>query len=187
MASIGHLAVGLAAGRLYEREGRRSLAAMAAFSILSCLPDLDFIGFRYGVAYRAQWGHRGATHSLLMAVAIGIVAGLIGLGLRQRFWKVALLAAAVVASHALLDILTNGGLGIALFWPFSDARYFAPWRPLPVAPIGKGLLSPRGMAVMLSEVAMFAPLWLWALWPRRAAAPPRAQGRGGRAALDGAR
>jgi inner membrane protein len=29
------------------------------------------------------------------------------------------------ASHGVLDAFTNGGLGIALFWPWSGARYFA--------------------------------------------------------------
>jgi inner membrane protein len=29
-----------------------------------------------------------------------------------------------VGSHGLLDTLTNGRLGIALFWPWSDAGFF---------------------------------------------------------------
>ena len=67
----------------------------------------------------------------------------------------------------MLDTLTDGGLGIALLWPFSNERYFAPWRPLPVAPIGLRILSPHGLRLMLVEALLFLPVWLVAAWPRR--------------------
>ena len=95
-------------------------------------------------------------------MALGLVDRL-GLGLllelRQLFGE---------GLHGLLDALTDGGLGVALAWPWSDARIFAPWRPLPVAPIGGGLLSLRGARVMALETLVFAPLLLYGLWPRRA-------------------
>jgi hypothetical protein len=72
------------------------------------------------------------------------------------------MAAVVVASHPLLDILTDGGLGCALFWPFDDTRYFAPWRPIPVAPIGLAFFSPFGLTVAIWEAVIFAPLWWYA-------------------------
>jgi hypothetical protein len=72
MASIGHIAVGMAAARLYH-PGRRDTPALArsllAWSALSMLPDLDVIGFRLGVKYADPWGHRGATHSVAFALA----------------------------------------------------------------------------------------------------------------------
>ena len=67
----------------------------------------------------------------------------------------------------LLDSLTDGGLGAALLWPLSTARFFAPWTPIPVAPIGGGMLSARGLYVALTEVALFSPLLVYAVWPRR--------------------
>jgi hypothetical protein len=66
----------------------------------------------------------------------------------------------VLASHALLDTLTNGGLGCALLWPFDLTRYFAPWNPIPVAPIGLYFFSPYGLTVATVELLLFAPL-LW--------------------------
>jgi inner membrane protein len=60
----------------------------------------------------------------------------------------------------------------ALFWPFDSTRYFAPLRPIPVAPIGAAFLSARGMAVALVEVVLFMPLLLYAFWPRRRGAEP---------------
>jgi len=72
----------------------------------------------------------------------------------------------VVASHPLLDCLTDGGLGCALLWPFSNERFFAPWRPIPVAPIGPAFLSARGLRIAVTEVVLMAPFLIYALWPR---------------------
>jgi len=170
MASIGHLAVGLAAGRSYARDPKRVARAMAAFCLLSYLPDFDAIGFKLGIAYAAPWGHRGALHSFAVAVLAGLLAGLVGRAFGQKLFRVALLAFAVIAVHDVLDTLTDGGLGIALFWPFTNHRYFAPWTPLPVAPIGLGLISPRGFFVLGVELVVFGPLWVYSLWPRPPAA-----------------
>ena len=71
----------------------------------------------------------------------------------------------VVSSHALLDTLTDGGLGCALLWPFSDERFFAPWTPLPVAPIGRAFLSGEGLHVAAVELIALSPLLAYALWP----------------------
>ena len=73
----------------------------------------------------------------------------------------------VAVSHGMLDTLTDGGLGIALFWPFSNRRYFVPWTPIPVAPIGARMFTARGLRVVMIEALQFAPLLLWSLWPRR--------------------
>ncbi|MCB9762398.1 MAG: metal-dependent hydrolase [Alphaproteobacteria bacterium] len=171
MASFGHIAVGLAAGRLYADRGAstRTLAtAMMGFCIWSVLPDADVVAFALGIPYHAPFGHRGASHSLAVAAACGALVGLgARLAGRPRPLRLALFVAVVMGSHGLLDSMTTGGLGIALLWPASDARFFAPWRPIPVAPIGAAFLSPRGLTVALTEVAQFAPLWIWALWPRR--------------------
>lgn len=83
------------------------------------------------------------------------------------------MAAVVVASHPLLDILTDGGLGCALFWPFDGTRYFAPWRPIPVAPIGLAFFSPFGLTVAIWEAVIFAPLW-WYAFRKRGASSTRA-------------
>jgi inner membrane protein len=54
-----------------------------------------------------------------------------------------------------------------LFWPFDHTRYFAPWRPIPVSPIGLGYLSPYGVFVAVSELVMFSPVIAYALWRKR--------------------
>jgi inner membrane protein len=68
----------------------------------------------------------------------------------------ALYFAAITATHPLLDALTDGGLGVALFAPFSPDRYFLPWRPIEVSPIGPSFFSERGFHVLISEIR-----WVW--------------------------
>lgn len=174
MASLGHIAVGLAAARLHWTylEKKPQLAApMIWMSMLALLPDADVISFTLGIPYRAPLGHRGASHSLVAALACGALC-MLGCWLWRRHLSAASLytagfAAAVVASHGLLDSMTDGGLGVALLWPVSSHRFFAPWRPIPVAPIGTGILSERGLEVMLTELVYFLPLLLYAFWPSR--------------------
>lgn len=129
--------------------------------LCSVLPDLDVIAFAFGVPYRSLWGHRGMTHSLLFAVLIG---GVIAWMFRREELarmnrsrlSLAVFFSLATASHPLLDSLTDGGLGVALLAPFSNARYFAPWRPIRVSPIGPDFFSARGMQVLGSEI-----VWVW--------------------------
>ncbi|CCH11213.1 MULTISPECIES: metal-dependent hydrolase [Stenotrophomonas] len=60
------------------------------------------------------------------------------------------------ASHPLLDAMTTGGLGVALAWPWSEHRFFAPWRPIRVSPFAPQFFSARGVATLLSELR-----WVW--------------------------
>lgn len=167
MASLGHVAVGMAAARAATAPGKSPVALMIGLSLLSLLPDADVIGFRFGVAYADAFGHRGASHSLLFAVVVGVACGsVIPFGGLSRARRVAL-CVLVLCTHGLLDTLTDGGLGAALGWPWSLHRFFAPWRPIPVAPIGRRLLSVWGARVMATELVLFLPLLLYALWPRR--------------------
>lgn len=129
------------------------LAAMAC----ACAPDLDVIAFAFGIPYNHLFGHRGISHSLLFAALLGaLVAAWLGrrlrLDTRMRLRLFGLLFVAT-ASHGLFDAMTNGGLGIAFFAPFDAGRYFLPWRPLVVPPIGVlPMFSPWGAAVVKTEL-----------------------------------
>ncbi len=149
-----------------------TFAAVAFWSTLSFLPDADVIGFGFGIQYADEWGHRGATHSFVFALVVGMVVGLLAPLARRPVIRTGALAVLVLASHPLLDIFTDGGLGCALFWPFDQTRYFAPWNPVPVAPIGFGMFSPRGLFVVLVEALLFTPLWWFALRPSRRSSLP---------------
>jgi inner membrane protein len=162
VASLGHVAIGLAARRWQVDAGGLGLLPSAGWVALSLLPDADVVAFRLGIPYHAPLGHRGASHSLIAAVLCGLVVGLVA---RRTAWGI--LAALVVASHGLLDAMTDGGLGVAFCWPFSSRREFLPWRPIPVAPLGARFFGPAGLGVAVVEAILFLPVFAYALWPRR--------------------
>jgi inner membrane protein len=129
-------------------------------AVCSVIPDLDVIGFRFGIRYGDFWGHRGFAHSLFFAALLTLVIVVFGFrhgvtGMHAlTLWLYFFLA---TASHGLLDAMTDGGLGIALFAPFDNNRYFFPWTPIRVSPIGVSrFFSARGLAVLQSEF-----LWIW--------------------------
>ena len=118
------------------------------------LPDADVIGFALGIDYADEWGHRGASHALALAV---MVIGALALVWREaRTLPAFAFLALAMASHGLLDALTDGGLGVALLWPYDTARLFAPFTPIRVSPIGAGFFSLRGLETLVSEM-----VWVW--------------------------
>ena len=129
-------------------------------AICAAIPDADVIGFAFGIRYEDFWGHRGFTHSLAFAEVLATAVVLVGFRHarpdlnRLTLWLYFFLA---TASHGLLDAMTDGGLGVAFFAPFDNHRYFLPWRPIRVSPIGiSRFFTHRGVAVMQSEL-----LWIW--------------------------
>ena len=174
MASLGHVVVGIAAARFYRKEqGVRwpFVVPAAAWSLVSLLPDADVIGFSMGVRYEDEWGHRGATHSIAFSIVLAMAIASAGRLARLPVLRTAATAAVVLVSHAILDTLTDGGLGCALFWPFDLTRYFAPFNPIPVAPIGLYFFSAYGLTVSAAELLLFAPLLWYALKGDRLGAP----------------
>ncbi len=173
MATVGHVAAGLVAARGFHEGRRPRLTEAVWWSAIALLPDADVIGFPLGVRYEDAWGHRGAAHSLVFALAAGVILGFAARWFKRPVGRTMLWASAAIGSHGLLDTLTDGGLGCALLWPFDLTRYFAPWRPIPVAPIGLGMLSPYGLIVVVTECVFFAPLLFVALrsTPARHPAP----------------
>ncbi|HET6175817.1 MAG TPA: metal-dependent hydrolase [Candidatus Sulfotelmatobacter sp.] len=160
MATVfSHAVAALSLGTSLYRPGIPKRVWVAG-AVCSVIPDLDVIGFHFGMHYGDFWGHRGFTHSLLfaalLAAAVVIVGFRRGAGPLGRFPVLAYLFLAT-ASHGVLDAMTNGGLGVAFFSPFDNTRYFLPWRPILVSPIGAGrFFSPRGYAVLQNEL-----LWIW--------------------------
>jgi inner membrane protein len=155
MASpVSHAIVAVTIGMAFPRPRPRARYWLAAF--LSILPDADVIGFFNGVEYDSLLGHRGLTHSLVFAAVVaGMLIAIPGIvrptwGPRGSTWLYLFLAC---ASHGLLDAMTDGGLGIAFFSPFSNTRYFLPWRPIMVGPINiLEAFSPWGREIALSEL-----------------------------------
>lgn len=168
MASIGHLAVGMAFGRAFSKDNAIAKKAAVVFCVVSAWPDVDAVGFLFGIPYADPLGHRGATHSFFAALCVGLVAYLVAKRWALPVAKTVGYTTVVALSHGLIDTMTyGGGHGCALLWPFSDERFWSPVRFIPVAPIGLRLFAPHGLYVMGMELLIFAPFWLYAAWPRR--------------------
>jgi inner membrane protein len=131
----------------------RSVIVLA--SVASAIPDIDVLAFRFGIPYESPLGHRGVTHSLPFAF---VLAAILALAVRPALSrpKLFLYFFLAIASHGLLDAMTNGGKGVGFFIPFSTKRYFLPWRPIRVSPIGATHFAAHAGAVLRSEV-----LWVW--------------------------
>jgi inner membrane protein len=157
MASIfGHIVASTALGKAFFPK-TTSPATLLLCAFCAAAPDLDVLAFHFGIPYGSPWGHRGWTHSLLFAGVFGCLMGLIfnALQTKQRRAGMALCAWCVLStlSHPLLDMLTDGGRGCALWWPFSVERIFFPQRPIVVSPLGaEAFFSTWGMEVLRSEL-----------------------------------
>jgi inner membrane protein len=137
------------------REHRTSTLWVAGM-LAATLPDLDVVGFALGVRYGDLLGHRGLSHSLVFA-AVTATCVLFAIGPSSRRVEAWWFLFLCTASHGALDAATDGGLGVAFLSPFSNERYFWPWRPIRVAPIGlTRIFSERGMAVFQTEM-----VWIW--------------------------
>jgi inner membrane protein len=153
---LTHPAVPLAAAIALGRS-TISKRLLIAGVVASVIPDLDVVAFRFGIPYGSEFGHRGFSHSLMFALVIAAVGAAFARALHSSRRRAFCFVFAAAASHGILDAFTNGGLGIAFLWPFSDQRFFAPVRPIEVAPLGIApLLTSRGLTVLGSEI-----VWVW--------------------------
>jgi inner membrane protein len=132
--------------------GKKMSVRLWFAAVVACvMPDADVVAFRLGIAYADDFGHRGASHSIAFAIIIGLIALIFAKPLRATKLMAFIVVFLSTLSHPLLDMLTNGGLGAALYWPIENARQFFDWRPIQVSPIGRAFFSERGLAVLLSE------------------------------------
>lgn len=158
-SAFSHAIAALSIGSCFYRP-QTPKSVWAAGAVCAVLPDIDTVGFRFGIQYSDFCGHRGFTHSLVFAVLLsGTATALLSTrtvaGIRRSILFAYLFLA--TASHGVLDAMTNGGLGVAFFSPFDNRRYFLPWRPIRVSPISiSRFFSERGYAVLKSEL-----LWIW--------------------------
>jgi inner membrane protein len=161
MASVfSHAAVALTIGKISTN---RSMPPRFWWLSILCsiLPDADVLSFVFGIDYGSLWGHRGLTHSLSFALMLSVI--VVGVWFKDEqawsrtWWTLIAHFSLVAASHGMLDAMTDGGLGVAFSAPFDNTRYFFPWRPVLVSPIGIApFFSRYGLDVLISEV-----VWIW--------------------------
>lgn len=158
-SAFSHAAAALSIGAwFYRPDVPKRVWTIGA--LCSAFPDVDVVGFSFGIRYGDFIGHRGFTHSLFFAALLAGAAT--ALAFRRGFPAISRLSLLAyfflaTASHGFFDAMTDGGLGVAFFAPFDNTRYFLPWTPIRVSPIGLGrFFTARGLAVLASEL-----LWIW--------------------------
>ena len=134
---IGHLLAGAAIAWLGPGRSRpaarpqpfphRLAGLTLVCAVLAALPDLDLL---------YQPLHRTASHSLLSAAVLTIVAAAVTGWVTPSAGalRVGLLCGAAWGSHLLLDWLgtdTNVPRGIQLLWPFSERWFISGWDLFP--------------------------------------------------------
>jgi membrane-bound metal-dependent hydrolase YbcI (DUF457 family) len=148
---------------------RTGLIVCATFA---CLPDVDFV-----------WGrHSMETHSLLVALVVGVAVYVIDRPLRGRgAARLALGCALAWASHVLFDWLGSDDsppLGVMALWPLTRDFYFA--NAFIFEAISRRYAEPgfwqQNVWALAKELLMLAPpvaaLWWWRVRARYFAAPP---------------
>ncbi|MGZ8561986.1 MAG: metal-dependent hydrolase [Candidatus Limnocylindria bacterium] len=167
MSTVGHLFVGAAASRyaLPHTSGLRRLVFAALLVGITVAPDLDLALLpALGVPESLTLGHRGATHSLVAALAVVVIVTLLAIAVRLPARRLAIGALLAIGSHAILDSLTPGP-GVAWLWPFTIIRF--PTLPiLPMAPLSH-LFNTHGLVLLLAEVIVFSPFLAYAVLARQ--------------------
>jgi len=142
-SAITHFIVGasLSLPALESRAIRGVLARWAiplSSGLIAVAPDLDTFAMRaFDIPYGSLAGHRGLFHSPFFLILISSVLAAIVARRRSRraaAW-IAVMWAGCAITHPLLDALTEGGSGVLLLFPFSEARLFFPWRSIHVSPL----------------------------------------------------
>jgi inner membrane protein len=154
---LSHLAVPLALGAALGPDlVPPELLALAL--VCAALPDVDALGLWLGIPYAHPLGHRGLTHSLPFAAVLAASGAAFAHSVYAEPALVFCVLFASAASHGLPDAMTDGGLGVALFSPFSQRRHFLRWRVIAVSPLRpSAFFSRQGLAVLVSEAR-----WVWA-------------------------
>lgn len=130
---------------------------LAVGIVVSILPDLDMLAFHYGLPYAHEFGHRGASHSLAFCAMLALTAMAFSRFLNSAPLITFCFVFAAAVSHVLLDMITNGGLGVALYWPLSHERLLFPVQVIEAAPLRlERFLGEPGLGVLKSEF-----FWVW--------------------------
>jgi len=110
--------------------------------------------------------HRGLTHTLIFAVGLSLIIGLLGRWL-GKFSVQKLMGWTLIlyGSHLLLDIFTAGGLGVQLLSPFSEVYIQSSLPLFPPVHHSRGLFDLRHLIFVAWELGYSAiiltGLWFW--------------------------
>lgn len=156
---VAHGLLGVSVGiALRQPSESRPWKLVLIATLLSICPDFDYALNWFRIS-GGGW-HHGFTHSILFAVAVGLITAIV---LGERLVRSVILYSAITISHTLLDFMMTESRGVALWWPFTDHRYKLrlpnpidyTWSSASLREATFDLLK-----ICLVEVMIFAPLLL---------------------------
>lgn len=171
MTLVGHSFVSAAIGAAcipVTLPRKKQLTLFGIFIFIGMIPDLPLPG----------WGHYRyhVSHSLFVNLALmgGAVVWLITRQAPAAMGGVRVLVGGglVWLSHFLLDSFYRHGLGVGIFWPFSDRHLALPLPWFDILRVSEPL-SWHNLSVVAVELAVYLPLFLAALFLRRVSASNR--------------
>jgi inner membrane protein len=154
-SAITHFIVGAALSMpaLESREIRGAVPGWVipvSSGLLAVAPDLDTFAMRaLGIPFGGFWGHRGFFHSPFFLILLSAVISTL-VARRAWFWTAVMWAGCAI-THPLLDMLTDGGSGVMVLFPLTEARLFFPWRPIHVSPLEISRFFSRAGYILRSE------------------------------------
>jgi inner membrane protein len=136
---ITHAVVGGAFGMVLPGDAGRWRTFLGGI-FCATIADTDVLAFKVGIPYGHILGHRGISHSFLFALVVSIIVVCCLFRKVKIFsagwWGLVNLMFLAGVSHGVLDAMTNGGMGVAFLAPLDNTRYFLPWTPIHVSPLG---------------------------------------------------
>lgn len=127
------------------------LMIVAAFA--AAAPDIDAASSHFWrLPPSSIYVHRGAAHSLFVALAAGMIAAAFHKRLGVRPLTAGVVIAASMASHGILDMMTESGRPVAYLWPLTSVRLLADWRPFHSGAVHRAHLAADVVARFQSEL-----------------------------------
>jgi inner membrane protein len=138
--------------------------------LFAVAPDLDtYAMFAFDIPRGSLFSHRGLFHSPAFLIVFAMAVAWLAARSRAA-WLLGAVWAGAAITHPLLDMLTDGGSGVMLLFPFSEDRLFFPWRPIRVSPLGIVRFFDRAGEILVSEAPFNAAALAIGLATRFAAA-----------------
>lgn len=164
-SAFAHALVAITVGKTYTKKFS-GLKFILLGVFCSVIPDADVVMHNW-VSYESFFGHRGFFHSFFFCAILAIFVTGTFYRNEQTFgktgWMYIIYFFLCGASHALLDMMTSGGLGVAIFSPFYNERYFFNWRPIRVSPMSiSSFFGDRAWVILSSEFKWIGiPCLVW--------------------------
>ena len=167
MTQVGHSITGAALGVLClprVASTKQTTTHVIVFVLLSNILDLPLKNWSHE---KYHVSHSIFVNLLFILTAIAILIYLRDIRTRIGGWPVIGGGTIAWLSHLLLDSFYNHGNGIAIFWPFSDARLALPIPWFSTVTSLPPPVTPEMIQIFLIEFACYLPFLLLAVLIRK--------------------